>query len=53
MLPEIKKDSLPRNGQRRTTKTTTAHIRGLLIATKKQQLDTGPLGSKMLEEWEG
>lgn len=52
MLPEIKTDSLPSKGQRRPTKTHPP-FRGLQTATKKQQVDTGPLGSNMLEEREG
>lgn len=52
MLPEIKEDSLPSKGKRRTIKTP-PYARGLQRATKKQQVDTGPLESNILEEWEG
>lgn len=52
MLPEMK-TACPARDREEPLRPTPLHVRGLQIATKKQQVDTGPLGSNMLEEWEG
>lgn len=49
MLLEIKEDSLPSKDREEAEGGPHAH--GLQTATHKQQVDTGLLGSSMLEEW--